>query len=272
MNEIIIQIFLGVIQGVTEWLPVSSSGIVTLINANLLGISDIGTLVHQALLLHLGTFFAALIYFRKDVIHLTKSLFRYKSSDKETKNVLNFLIISTIISGILGLILLKTLISFENQLQITAKTITLFIGLFLLITGYIQIIQIKTKKTGLKKEKDIQHKDSILLGVTQGVSSLPGISRSGITVSTLLLRKFDDTTALKLSFLMSLPIVLAGNILLNLQDFTKVANLTSLYGLLFSFIFGILTIHGMIKLSKKINFGWFALIFAIITLMSLFLI
>jgi len=264
MDEIFFSIFLGMIQGITEWLPVSSSGIITLINSNFNSTVDISTLLHFALFLHLGTFFAALIYFRKEVAELVISLFRYSSSDIKTKNTLKFLIISTIISGIIGLLILKTLLSFESYLAITGKTITLFIALFLIITG---IAQISVKSLGLKKEKNLKLKDGIILGFAQGLASLPGISRSGITVSTLLLKKFDDTTALRLSFLMSLPIVLIGNIFLNITDLSF--SLPNLYGLLAAFVFGILTISGLMKLSRRINFGWFALIFGLLTFVSL---
>ncbi|MFH1787502.1 MAG: undecaprenyl-diphosphate phosphatase [archaeon] len=263
------QIILGIIQGITEWLPISSSGFVTLINSNFFGITDIGFLLHSALFLHLGTFLAALIYFRKDILQLTRSLFKYKYQDETTKKTLKFLIIATIISGIIGLIVLQTLMSFESQLQLTGKTITAFVGGLLLLTG---IIQIKSKNIGLKKERQIKNSDSLFLGFVQGLASIPGISRSGITISTLLLRKFEDTTALRLSFLMSLPIVFLGNIILNFQDFTKIATITSIYGLLASFVFGLLTISGLMKLSKKINFGWFILIFALIMLASVFVI
>jgi len=266
MNQILIQFILGAIQGITEWLPVSSSGIITLINSNFFGVSSISELIQTVLFLHLGTFFAALIYFRKDVWRLTKSLFHYKKSDMETKKILKFLVISTLISGILGLIILKTIISFESHLEITGKTITFFIAVFLLITGYFQI---RIKNHGLRKEIHLKNNDSIILGLAQGISSFPGISRSGITISTLLLKKFDDTTALRLSFLMSLPIVLLGNIILNLPDFTTVFTSASLVGLLASFIFGFATIHALIKISKRINFGWFVLIFALVMLGSI---
>lgn len=268
MNPLLTQIILGAIQGITEWLPVSSSGIVTLVNSNFLGITDIGQLLHIALFLHLGTFFAALIYFRKDILHLIKSLFNYKKSDTETKRILNFLIISTFISGIIGLLILKTLTSFESQLEVTGKAITFFIVIFLLITGYLQL---KIKSSGLKKEIHLKNSDGVLLGLAQGVSSLPGISRSGITVSTLLLKKFNDTTALRLSFLMSLPIVLFGNIFLNLPDFAKVVTSASLVGILASFVFGFATISTLMRISKRINFGWFVLIFALIMFGSLLL-
>ncbi len=266
MNQIIIQFILGIIQGITEWLPISSSGVITFINSNFLGITKVSELLHIALFLHLGTFFAAIVYFRKDIHKLIKSLFNYRKSDLETKKILNFLILSTIISGAIGLAIIKTLESFESHLELTGKTITFFVAIFLLITGYLQI---KIKSQGLRKEIHLRKNDSILLGITQGLASLPGLSRSGITISTLLLRKFDDTTALRLSFLMSLPIVLLGNIFINFNKFAQITTLASFVGILASFTFGIATISVLMKISKKINFGYFVLIFALLMLGSL---
>jgi len=260
---IIQQLILGLIQGITEWLPLSSSGMLTLALTNLFSITSIEDLIRTALFLHLGTFFAALIYFRKDVKKIFITLFNYKNQSTDSKKLFNFLLISTIVSGILGLLILFTLISFESILEITGKTITFFIGIFLLFTG---IIQLKPKKAGLKKIRDLQKRDGFVLGLAQGVAVMPGISRSGITLSTLLLKKFDDTTALKLSFLMSLPIVLIGNVILNLEDLAFSS--TMIFGLLASFVFGLLMIHGLIKLSRKINFGLFAIIFAVLMIIS----
>jgi len=253
--EIFQQLILGIIQGITEWLPLSSSGMTTLAMTNIFGIDNISIILHQALFLHLGTFFAALIYFRKEV----KSILSFK---KKTRKVLNFLIITTLITGILGILLMKFLI---NNLELTGRTITFAIGFLLLITGGMQLI---SRKKGLKTEKQITNSDGIIAGLAQGLAVLPGISRSGITTSTLLLKKFNDTSALRLSFLMSLPVVLLGNIFLNLPDFAKILTPFSIIGLITSFIFGILTIHLLMKLSKKINFAWFAIIFAILMLVS----
>lgn len=260
------QILVGIIQGITEWIPISSSGFLALIFANLFQVTDLTVIIQSILWLHLGTFFAALIYFRKDVAHLFVSLFRYKKSDKPTKKTINFLIISTIISGLIGLFIIKALTLSQENLSITGKTISLGVGILLLITG---ILQLRVKKQGLRKLKDVSWVDSVITGIGQGLSSLPGLSRSGITVSTLMLRKFNDTTALRLSFLMSLPIVLIGNIFLNIPDFGVTP--LSIWGLVFSFIFGLLTIHALMKLSKKINFGWFVLIFALLMIVSFFI-
>ena len=137
--------------------------------------------------------------------------------------------------------------------------------MLLLTTG---ILQIKAKKKEEKKMVDAGNKDGVLLGLVQSFASLPGLSRSGLTVSVLLLRKFRSEAALKLSFLMSLPIVLGGNIILNLDKFNF--SLESFSGLLFSFVFGLLTIKLLLKTARKINFGWFVLFFGIIVIISIF--
>ena len=261
MIEILQQILIGAIQGITEWLPISSKTVLLFIYINFFQETNIELLLKNILFLHLGTFFAALIYFRKDVLHLIKNLFNYPHATPNTKKVLNFLIISTLISGILGLLFLQLI---ENlDLNLTAKLITISIGVLLLFTA---IIQLKIKKRGQKKFEGLKITDGVILGFAQGLAAIPGISRSGITISSLLLREFDDNIALRLSFLMSLPIVLAGNIILNLDKFS-LTNL-SIYALLSSFILGLLTIHALIKLSRKINFGWFVLIFALLMILS----
>ncbi len=264
MLTILQQIILGAIQGITEWLPISSSAMIALVMSNFFNITNIDSILKGALFLHLGTLLAAIIYFRKDILNLTETSLKYKYSDEKSKKTLRFIIITTLISGLIGATLLFTISNLALNFETTGKTITFFVGVFLLFTG---IIQIKINKRGLKQERNIKDKDSILLGIAQGFASLPGVSRSGITVSTLLLKKFDDTVALRLSFLMSIPLVLIANIILNLNQFTFTN--TALYGLATSFVFGILTIHALMKFSKKINFGWFVLIFAVLMLGSL---
>jgi len=256
-------LILGIVQGITEWIPISSSAAIVLILSNFYQITSTEILVRTALFFHMGTFLAALVYFRKDVVELIKNLFNYKYTDQTQKRTIRFLFISTVVSGIVGIVLIKTLYSFEDVITLTGKTISFAVGVLLLFTA---LIQLKIRQGGIKRERNLKMNDGIFLGLMQGIAVLPGISRSGITVSTLLLKKFDDTTALRLSFLMSLPIVLIGNIVLNLEDF--VFSTTGLYGILAAFVFGLLTIHTLMKLSKKINFGWFIFIFAILMMAS----
>lgn len=261
---IIQMIVLGIIQGITEWIPISSSAAIVLVLSNIYKITDPDILVRTALFFHLGTFLAALVYFRKEVVEIFRNLFHYKFADQTQKRTIKFLFFSTLISGAVGIVLLKSVIEIGGYTDITGKTISFVVGLMLFITG---ILQLTIKRSGVKRERDLKINDGILLGIAQGVSVLPGVSRSGITVSTLLLRKFDDTTTLKLSFLMSLPIVLLGNIFLNLGDF--VFSTIGLYGILASFIFGILTIHLLMKVSRKINFGYFVIAFAVLMMLSI---
>ena len=258
------QLILGIIQGVAEWLPISSEGLIVLAKTNFFGgVENIETVVRQALLLHLGTFLAAFIYFWQDVKILVKTIFSYRSQTQETKKLFSFLLIATVVSGALGFFLIKILSTTASLSKSQGTVITLIIGCLLLGTAFLEL---KAKKSGQREICDLNMIDSILLGIVQGLAALPGLSRSGLTVSALLLRKLDKTYALKLSFLMSLPIVLAGNLALNFN--TLAWTVETLAGLFASFIFGLATIHLLLKIAEKVNFGYFVLFFGILTILS----
>lgn len=250
-------IILGISQGISEWLPVSSEGVTALLSINSMSLTDI---IELSLFLHLGTFFSALVYFRKDVIKLIKAILKYKTAEENVQKLFKFLFISTLFSGAIGLLIVRTIANFDKY-KTTSKAITLGIGLLLLLTA---LLLIKTKVTGSKKRKDLKMFDALLLGIVQGFSVLPGLSRSGLTVSALLIRSFDKVESLKISFLMSLPIVLGGNILLGLSNFSITEK--HIWGLTFSFIFGLTTIHVLIKLAERIKFGYFVLAFGLLTI------
>jgi len=215
----------------------------------------------------LGTFFSALVYFRKDILQILSTKPKLQITQftrmNEKQKILTFLVIATVISGFLGFLLLKTLEVYESQILAGGRIITAVIGIFLLVTGYLQL---SIKRTGLRTESSLTFSDSVLLGIVQGCAVLPGLSRSGVTVAALLFKKFQDTSALKLSFLLSLPIVLLGNIILNFDEFTFSA--PKFVGLATAFASGLLSIHVLLKIAQKINFGKFVIAFGLITILA----
>jgi undecaprenyl-diphosphatase len=257
----------GAIQGVAEWLPVSSEGAVVFMRAWLFsGELDLKELVRFSLFLHAGTFLAALVYLRADVWRILKSLF-WHTPDEWTRATTRFLIVSTGVSGVIGFALLQVVQQAVFSLELGSYGLMAAVGALLVITGFIQLKRKTIPKGGFLQEKtnvvetlrgggNLTLIDSLIAGIAQGFAVLPGISRSGSTVAVLLLRKIDDAEALRLSFLMSLPIVLAGNIILNAQFFLHI-NSANLVALGSSFFFGLLSIHALMHVARRVNFGWF---------------
>jgi undecaprenyl-diphosphatase len=234
-------ILLGFIQGIFEWIPVSSEGVVAIVSNFL--VKDFNS-VDLALFLHLGTLLAVLIYFWKDWI----SLISFK--DKE---FLRFFIIVTIISGGLGFFVYK----FAKSVSIGSGLLALT-GLGLLLTSWFQKNNIK-----LKINKDVS---SILVGLLQAISTIPGVSRSGSTVFGLSLTEDDPSEILKKSYLISVPVVAGSSLYLFFQNSEIVS--FSWPAVISSFVFGLLSLKIIMDLSKKINFSKFTLIFGLLCLIG----
>ena len=252
MITIIQAIILGIVQGITEWLPISSQSQVILVMLRFFNINFTKALQYSVWL-HLGTVLAALIYFRKLIFF---QLFK-------SKKLLNYLIITTIISGLLGFLFYTLLLS---VVSVNIALIMAIIGILLIITGLIQ--KFIPKKDEERGTGDINAKDSILLGIVQSFSIFPGLSRSGLTTSFLLFQKFKSEVALKLSFLMSIPLVLGASIGLGITKAAVDINIM-IFGVLFAFILGLITIHLLMKLALKVKFWLFCIVMGIITLVPL---
>jgi undecaprenyl-diphosphatase len=261
--EFLEAIVLGVIQGVVEWLPISSEGINSLIMVNFFGKSLLEAVVYS-IWLHTGTLLAAVVYFRADVLKLARNFPAYvKNPKKETEEnrLTTFLIVSTALTGIIGLLLLLFGIDKAN---ISGAAATAFIGILLIFTGLLQ----KYSKKSCEK-KDITIIDSALVGGLQAFSVFPGISRSGITVSVLLLEKYTARDALKLSFLMSIPAVLVAETGLALLGKITL-DVCSLVSVASSFVFGLFTINVLLKIAGRINFGNFCIFLGVLSLAVVF--
>jgi len=272
-------IYLSLLQGVIEWLPISSSGTVMIVAINFFGISP-EEAFSLAIWLHLGTAFAVILKFRTDFIEISKACFPqiFGEAEEIVRKKRNWLIIATIGTAItaLPLYFLFKIILIEMFTAFQGDIITLIISGLLIITG---VILLKSKK--IYGEKDLTEankkeikKDSMLSGLVQGISILPGISRSGITVSAILLKNYDQETGLRMSFLMSVPVVFASIIVDFIfgegSVFGILDPLTIIVVTIVSFVVGYVSIEVLLKLAQKVNFGYFCIIYGIIAFALIF--
>ncbi len=243
MSNLLTYLVLGAVQGVVEWVPISSEGVVSLVSFLWAGVSEP---VELALFLHSGTMLAVLLYFFNDF----KKVILLKD-----KKMFRFLFITTTVSLLVGFPVFKLV---ENVA--VGKYLLFLTGLALLVTAYFQ-----KKKLNLGWSKD---KIALLSGLLQGLSVIPGLSRSGSTIFGLSLGEMSSEEALKTSYMMSVPIVLASSIYLSLKNPVMVRE--GWVALAASFLVGIMTLHLLLKLSKKINFYQLALAFSILCFLSFF--
>lgn len=242
-------IILGIVQGLVEWLPLSSKGITTLIMVNFFNLTFSEAFV-LSIWLHVGTLLAAIVYFWRELIDILLQLPSYRPG-KEKFSLINFLIAGTIVTGIVGG---SIFILGIDKLNIPAWLATLFIGIALLITGAILLLTHKK----VREHKEIHWIDGIWVGLAQGFAIIPGISRSGTTLGALVARKYEAEQALRLSFLLSIPVVLLAEIGLGLIKGVHFEPVF-LVAIGLAFVFGLLSMSALFKLVKKVNFGLFAL-------------
>ncbi|SEQ43603.1 Undecaprenyl-diphosphatase [Virgibacillus subterraneus] len=192
--------FLGLIQGFTEPIPISSSGHLVILR-ELFGVTEVTGLSFE-ILVNFGSLIAVLVIYRKDIYRLVENGIRYISTkDNAAKSdfqFILFLIIATIPTGILGVL-------FEDYIEEELSTVSV-IGYTLLITGL--ALWIIRNLRGNKNDGDITIKDAIIVGLAQSVALIPGISRSGATIVAAMLVGMKSETALRFSFLLYIPVSL----------------------------------------------------------------
>ena len=235
-------LILGALQGIFEWVPISSEGIITLTSKYLFQIENP---LSYALFLHLGTLLATLIYFRKDWLEVVQL---------KNKPLFKFLAYSTIVSLAIGYLIYKQLTSMN--LGLSLLTIT---GIALIVTSYLQ----KSKR----KIKLKQNQVIILTGVLQGLAIIPGFSRSGSTIFGLSFTNLEPEKILKYSYMMSAPVIIVANVYILFQEPVLFKAWPSI---ILSFIIGLGTLKLIINYSKRINFSKFTFIFGLLCLLGSF--
>ncbi len=251
-------LLLGIIQGLTEFLPVSSSGHLEIGHA-LLGIKNDNNLLF-VLVVHVATVLSTIVVFRKDIAVLLKDLFRFEWN--ESTIFISKLLVSSIPIVIIGL-------CFLEQVESLFVGNLFFVGCMLLFTASLLSLSHFVKRSGDK----ITYFKALIIGVAQAIAVLPGISRSGATIATGLLLNSKKEEMARFSFLMVLiPILGAAFVDIVKGEFnpSEVSLLPLLVGFAGAFISGLLACSWMIKIVKRGKLIYFAIYCALIGLIAIF--
>jgi undecaprenyl-diphosphatase len=230
---------IGVIQGLLEWLPVSSEGNLTLFLVSVLGLDPSETL-ELAVFLHLGTGLAALLYYRQESWSILSG-----ATEKDRDMRLRLFMI-TGLTGAVGL----PIYVYLNVSTAVGEGLLALTGLALIATGLMQ----KSKDvTGERDASSLSWPETLVLGVLQGVAIIPGLSRSGITTSAMLMRGLRSEEAFNLSFLMSIPASFAAGFGMMLIDGFQVTG-DAVIAVVISAVVGYASISALIGYAKKTSF------------------
>ena len=252
-------ILLGVIQGLTEFLPVSSSGHLELGKAILGDDSVPEESLLFTVVLHFATALSTLVVFRKDVWEIISGLLKFKWND-DTRFTVK-IIISMLPAVIIGVL-------FESQFEALFGGNIALVGSMLLITALLLWLADRAKNTG----KKVSFKNAFIIGIAQAIAMLPGISRSGATISTSVLLGNDKNKAARFSFLMVVPLIFGkiGKDILSGDLSTETANFSSLgLGFVAAFVSGLFACTWMIALVRKSKLSWFALYCVVVGLIAI---
>lgn len=257
--EIFDAIILGIIQGLTEFLPVSSSGHLELGKA----ILGADALPEESLLftviLHFATALSTLVVFRRDVFDILKGLFQFKWNE-ETQFALK-IIISMIPAALVGFFL-------QDYMEVFFDGAIIIVGIMLIITAILLYLADLARTT----DKGVSYRGAFVIGLAQMVAMLPGVSRSGATISAAVLLGVDKTKSARFSFLMVVPLILgkvAKDILSGDINFKGDDTMAMTAGFIAAFIAGLAACTWMIKLVRQSKLTYFAIYCLIIGLIAI---
>lgn len=251
-------IIIGIIQGLTEFLPVSSSGHIELSKA-LLGV-QLENNLEFSIAVHVATVLSTLLVFRKEIIDLFSGFFSFKLNS-QTHYVFK-LLISAVPVGIIGVL-------FKDQIETLFEGNLLVVGSMLLVTA---ILLALTRVVKPKNTKPVGYFDSVVIGLAQAVAVMPGLSRSGATISTGLLLGKDRDEVARFSFLMVIiPVLGAAFLDIIKGDISNTITAPVVAGFVAAFVSGFLACSFMLRIVRKGNLYWFALYCALVGIVALFL-
>ncbi|OYR42842.1 undecaprenyl-diphosphate phosphatase [Halorubrum sp. Hd13] len=251
LSDLLIAILAGLVQGVVEWLPVSSQGNLSLV-LTLVG-TDPAVALQLALFLQVGTTLSAATYYRHEIQTALAAVpgWRPRAAYEEDNALASYIVVASFMTGVVGIPLYIFAVDLAGQL--TGGVFIAGIGLLLIATG---ILQLASESGGMDGHTTPTLADSILVGAVQGLAILPGISRSGMTTSTFLFRSYDPPAAFRLSFLLSIPASLgaAALTLLSAGGLPGIRPTAAAVALAVSAVVGYLTIDALMRVVERIPF------------------
>lgn len=250
MSDAWLAVLVGLVQGLLEWLPVSSEGAVALLAAVVGGFSP-AVAVQFGLFLHLGTALSATAYYRDEIRDLLFDVpdWRPGSAFSADTADLSFLVLATLATGVTGI---PALLVLEDVLtDVEGSLFVVLIGVLLLITGLVQRF---AAAITLGDRELPNWLDALLVGGLQGFTVLPGISRSGTTVSVLLMRGHEGESSLRLSFLLSIPASVAAGVITVVKDGVAIDPVAGVLALAVAAVVGYLAVGTLVRIVRRVSF------------------
>jgi len=257
--EILDAVILGIIQGLTEFLPVSSSGHLEIGKAILGDNSVPKESLLFTVVLHFATALSTMVIFRKDILQIIKGVLKLEWN--EDLQFISKIALSMLPAVVVGLF-------FEKQLEQLFGGNILLVGCMLLVTAILLFLADKAKDT----QKKVSFFNAFIIGISQAIAMLPGISRSGATISTSVLLGNDKTKAARFSFLMVVPLIfgkiakdiLGGELTYDSSSFTSLSA-----GFIAAFVAGLFACTWMLSLVKKSKLSYFAIYCVVVGLIAI---
>jgi undecaprenyl-diphosphatase len=248
--SVVVAFIVGVLQGIFEWLPISSEGNIT-IYLRVIENLPATVAVQLSLFLHAGTALSAVLYYRGVIADVLRDVPDWRPTDPFARDTaeLSFFAVATVVSGVVAIgsyVALSELVT-----GLGGGVFIAAIGVLLVATGLFQ--RLARDEGGTRTDPDLL--DAVLVGLFQGFAVLPGVSRSGGTTSALLLRGHDGPSSFRLSFVLSIPAALGGALLGVVDDgLPALAPTTALVALVTSAVVGYLTIGALMRIVERVSF------------------
>ena len=249
MTEILRAIILGIIQGLTEFLPVSSSGHLEIAKYVMQDQSIAEQSMLMTVVLHFATALSTIVVFRKEIGEIFRGLLEFQNNEAFRFSLK--IVLSMIPAALVGIL-------FEAQIEELFAQQLLLVGLMLIVTGILLFLADRAKDTS----KAVSYPNALLIGIAQAIAILPGISRSGATISTSVLLGIDRERAARFSFLMVVPLIF-GKIAKDLLEgdfaLASSSSLPMMAGFVAAFFTGLLACTWMIQLVKRSKLYYFSI-------------